>query len=149
MLTLGSHDALVKAMVEELCPRFAPGGQVLYVNAGGVDPVFEVDAFATLGVVLDEGDNLPDLVVHMPDRNWLILTEAAGAHGPVVDARKSELAELFASCTAGLVYVSCFRSREAMREFAVDLAWETEAWCADEPTHLIHFNGERLLGPYE
>ncbi|WP_338057895.1 hypothetical protein [Streptomyces murinus] len=21
-------------------------------------------------------------------------------------------------------------------------------WCADNPTHLIHFNGERFLGPY-
>ncbi|MFG2407220.1 BsuBI/PstI family type II restriction endonuclease [Streptomyces brevispora] len=30
-----------------------------------------------------------------------------------------------------------------------DLAWETEAWVADAPDHLIHFNGSRFLGPYE
>jgi hypothetical protein len=29
-----------------------------------------------------------------------------------------------------------------------DIAWETEVWCADAPSHLIHFNGERFLGPY-
>lgn len=29
------------------------------------------------------------------------------------------------------------------------IAWETEVWCADSPSHLIHFNGERFLGPYE
>ncbi len=30
-----------------------------------------------------------------------------------------------------------------------EIAWETEVWVADAPTHLIHFNGERFLGPYE
>jgi hypothetical protein len=29
-----------------------------------------------------------------------------------------------------------------------EIAWETEAWVSDAPSHLIHFNGERLLGPY-
>ena len=26
--------------------------------------------------------------------------------------------------------------------------WETEVWIADAPSHLIHFNGNRFLGPY-
>ncbi len=30
-----------------------------------------------------------------------------------------------------------------------DISWETEVWVAESPTHLIHFNGERFLGPYE
>ena len=30
-----------------------------------------------------------------------------------------------------------------------DIAWETEVWVSDAPGHLIHFNGERFLGPYE
>ncbi|WP_277996709.1 BsuBI/PstI family type II restriction endonuclease [Escherichia coli] len=28
------------------------------------------------------------------------------------------------------------------------MAWETEVWVADAPSHLIHFNGVRFLGPY-
>jgi hypothetical protein len=28
------------------------------------------------------------------------------------------------------------------------ISWETEVWVADSPTHMIHFNGERFLGPY-
>jgi type II restriction enzyme len=35
-----------------------------------------------------------------------------------------------------------------MRRYLAQIAWETEAWCADNPTHLIHFNGERFLGPH-
>ena len=29
-----------------------------------------------------------------------------------------------------------------------DVSWETEVWTSDDPTHLVHFNGERFLGPY-
>ena len=29
-----------------------------------------------------------------------------------------------------------------------EISWETEVWVADAPSHLIHFNGERFLGPY-
>ena len=32
--------------------------------------------------------------------------------------------------------------------FASDVAWETEVWVADNPTHMVHFNGSRFLGPY-
>ncbi|HEY9602162.1 MAG TPA: BsuBI/PstI family type II restriction endonuclease [Allocoleopsis sp.] len=29
-----------------------------------------------------------------------------------------------------------------------EISWETEVWVAETPTHIIHFNGERFLGPY-
>ncbi len=32
---------------------------------------------------------------------------------------------------------------------ALDEILRTEAWIAESPTHLIHFNGERFLGPYQ
>jgi hypothetical protein len=35
-----------------------------------------------------------------------------------------------------------------MQRFAHLIAWETEVWVAEHPTHLIHFDGERFLGPY-
>jgi hypothetical protein len=28
-------------------------------------------------------------------------------------------------------------------------SWETEVWVAESPSHLIHFDGDRFLGPYE
>ena len=27
------------------------------------------------------------------------------------------------------------------------IAWETEVWIAEIPEHLIHFNGDKFLGP--
>lgn len=29
-----------------------------------------------------------------------------------------------------------------------DKTVQKEVWVAEEPTHMIHFNGERFLGPY-
>lgn len=56
---------------------------------------------------------------------------------------------LFRGSTAGLVFVTAFLTRAAMAEYLKDISWETEVWVAEARTHLIHFNGERFLGPYE
>jgi len=76
------------------------------------------------------------------------LVEAVTSHGPVDGKRHAELAELFAGATAGLVYVTAFPNRTILRRYLSEIAWETEVWVADAPSHLIHFNGERFLGPY-
>src|SRR4051794_15700127 len=148
--TAGGENVLLKSMGGGFCPRWTPGGRILYIgDAGKADPIFDEPGFAELGVYLDKHGKLPDLVVHLEDRNWLVLMEAASSHGPVDGKRHGELARLFAGSTAGLVYVSCFPSREVMRRFLAEISWQTEVWCADDPTHLIHFDGERFLGPYE
>ncbi|KAA0977205.1 restriction endonuclease [Paeniglutamicibacter gangotriensis] len=149
-LSAGGQNVLLKSMVEEFCSRFTPGGQVLYIGDADLKlGIFQQEALATLGIELDLHGKFPDLIVYMPDRNWLILLEAASSHGPVDAKRYDELSSIFASSTAGLVYVSCFPDRATMRKFLSDLAWETEAWAADEPSHMIHLNGSRFLGPYE
>jgi type II restriction enzyme len=74
------------------------------------------------------------------------LSSVFGGPAPVDAKRHSELAELFAGSSAGLVFVSCFPDRREMRKYLADIAWETEVWCADNPTHLIYFNGERSSG---
>lgn len=67
--------------------------------------MFDAEGFEALQVRLDKHGKLPDLVVYMPDRDWLVLLEAASSHGPVDAKRRAELKELFDSCTAGLVSV--------------------------------------------
>ena len=62
--------------------------------------------------------------------------------------RHNELAHLFAGAKAGLVYVSAFPNRRIMNKHLELISWETEVWVADAPTHLIHFNGTRFLGPH-
>jgi BsuBI/PstI restriction endonuclease domain/BsuBI/PstI restriction endonuclease HTH domain len=148
-LTPGGQNVLIRDILEQFCPRWTPGGRVLYVgDAGKNTPIYDIEGFAQDGVVLDKHGKLPDLVVKLPIRDWLVLIEAANSHGPIDSKRHAELKALFTGSLAGLVYVSCFTARTEMRKYLPDIAWETEVWCADNPTHLIHFNGERFLGPY-
>lgn len=145
----GGQNILIKEMVENFCAYFVPGGEILYVgDADDKLATFERDRLASLGVVVDEHGKMPDLVVYQASSNWLFLMEAASTHGPVDHIRYSELSRMFADSSAGIIYVSCFPSRSVMRRFLADLAWETEVWLASDPTHMIHLNGDRFLGPY-
>lgn len=149
-LSPGGQNILLKQMVEEFCPRFTPGAEVLYVGDSNAKWArVEKERLAQLGVTLDEHGKMPDLIVYMADKEWLVLLEAASSHGPVDAKRHGELSSLFEGATPGLVYVSCFPDRKEMRKYLQQIAWETEVWCASDPSHLIHFNGERFLGPYD
>ena len=102
-----------------------------------------------LGVTVDAHGKMPDVVIYYPDRNWLLLVESVTSHGPVNGKRHDELAHLFSGSSAGLVYVTAFPSRALMARYLAEIAWETEVWVAEAPSHLIHFNGDRFLGPYD
>jgi hypothetical protein len=149
-LSPGGQNTLIAQIIDEFCARFTPGGKVLYIgDADEKWSVFEEGEMGRLGLTINSHGKMPDLVIYMPDRKWLILIEAASSHGPVDSKRRGELNALFQNSSAGLVFVSCFPSRAELRQYLKDIAWETEVWCADNPSHLIHFNGERFLGPYE
>jgi hypothetical protein len=148
-LSPGGQNPLIKTVIEEFCPRFAPGGAVVYI--GDTENKFlHLDGvyLERLGVKIPAPAKMPDVVIHDARRNWLLLIEAVTSAGPVDGKRRKELKELFAGCKAGLVFVTAFASREAMRNFLTHVSWESEVWIADNPDHLIHFNGERFLGPY-
>ena len=148
-LTAGGQNVLVKKILEQFAPRFAPG-HVIYVGDAGEKYLFyDVEYLRGLGVETDRHGKIPDVVIHHVERNWLILIEAVTSHGPVNLLRHNQLKDLFGASTAGLVFVTTFLDRAAMREYLPEIAWETEVWVADAPDHLIHFDGERFLGPYE
>jgi hypothetical protein len=92
---------------------------------------------------------MPDVVIYYSAKDWLLLIEAVTSHGPVDAKRRNELAELFLTSRAGLVFVTAFLNRNDMAKYIGDISWATEVWVADSETHLIHFNGEQFLGPYE
>lgn len=140
---------LIKTVMEEFCPCFVPGGTVVYI--GDAEDKFlhlDADYLQSLGVAIPAPAKMPDVVVHDTKRNWLLLIEAVTSAGPVDRKRRRELKDLFAGCKAGLVFVTAFSTRDAMRSFLTQISWETEVWVAEDPEHLIHFNGERFLGPY-
>ncbi len=148
-LSPGEHSDLIRAIVEDFAPRFAPGSVLIYAgDTGDKWGYFDAVLLADLGVNVDSHGKMPDVVLHFVERNWLLLVESVTSHGPVDGKRHAELAKLFAGSTAGLVYVTAFPNRGIMSRYLSEIAWETEVWVADAPSHLIHFNGVRFLGPY-
>ena len=108
----------------------------------------DADYLKRLGVAIAAAEKMPDVVAHDTKRNWLLLIEAVTTAGPVDGKRRKELKNLFAGCKAGLVFVTAFETRRTMQTFVSHIAWESEVWIAEDPNHMIHFNGERFLGPY-
>jgi hypothetical protein len=148
-LSPGEHSELIRAIIEIFAARFVPGGVLIYAGDTGEKwAYFDAVLLAKLGVEVDAHGKMPDVVLYYAERNWLLLIESVTSHGPVDGKRHAELARLFAKATIGLVYVTAFPNRAIMSRYLGDIAWETEVWVADAPSHLIHFNGERFLGPY-
>ncbi len=148
-LSSGEHSDLIRAVIEDFAPRFAPGSILVYAgDTGDKWGYFDAALLAELNVAVDTHGKMPDVVLHYSARNWLLLVESVTSHGPVDGKRHDELARLFAGSNAGLVFVTAFPSRAVMSRYLGEIAWETEVWVADAPSHLIHFNGERFLGPY-
>ena len=92
---------------------------------------------------------LPDILAYEPERNWLFVIEAVHSSNPIGPLRHKMLRELTKDCKAGCIYVSAFLDAKTFRKFAGEISWQTEVWIAESPDHVIHFDGERFLGPYQ
>jgi adenine-specific DNA-methyltransferase len=149
-LSPGGQNVLIEHVVKDFCERFTPGGDVVYV--GDTDDkfaYFDQPFLKRLGIQIESHGKMPDVVVYHRAKKWLVLIEAVTSHGPVDGKRRGELRRLFKGAKPGLVFVTAFLDRKAMVKYLGDISWETEVWVADAPDHLIHFNGERFLGPYD
>ena len=148
-LTPGKHNALQIAIIEKFGPRFAADANVLYLgDAANKFVIYERERLEQLGVPITLHDKLPDIILFHETNNWLYLIEAVISHGPVSHKRKYELEKLLQNCTAKPVYISAFLDLASFRRHTLNIAWETEVWIEAMPEHMIHYNGEKFLGPH-
>ena len=149
-LSTGKHSLLVGAVHTEFAPRFVKRGVPIYIgDTAKKFAYFDRDMLANLGVSLNPHGKIPDVIMYDPDREWIFLIEVVTSHGPIDTKRRNELRELFSRAKAGIVYVTAFADIHTMRRYAADISWKTEVWVAENPEHMIHFDGERFLGPYK
>ena len=139
---------LIAEIIDDFCPRFFPRGYALYTRAGTpTQGRPQIDELASIDVAVRERDRLPDLVLYDPTRKWLLLIDL-GMLGRVIDAhRHRELRSLFGASPYGLMCLTAFRNRDSFGKYTDVVAWETAVWIADEPDHLIQFDGGALHGP--
>lgn len=147
-LSAGKHNEVQAAIVERFAPRFANGGEVLYLgDTAKKDLYVDEAALKQLGIPIDQHSKLPDVVIFDKKRNWLFLIEAVTSHGPVSPKRVVELEEFLKNCKAGKIYVTAFPDMTEFKKHSANIAWETEVWLVEIPEHMIHFNGDRFMGP--
>jgi hypothetical protein len=148
-LSAGSHNVLQKLIIEEFLPRYGKGCRVLYFGDTANKLLhIEEEQLKTLKFFELSHDKLPDVIAYSAQKNWLYLIEAVHSSGSISETRLLELKKLTTDCTADIVYVTAFLNRAEFRKWVAEIAWETEVWIADNPDHLIHFNGDKFLGPY-
>jgi type II restriction enzyme len=149
-LSPGPHNVIQKAVREEFLSRFSRGCKVLYVGDTEKKILFmDEPALEKLGLRKPSREMLPDILAYEPERNWLFIVEAVHSSNPIGVLRHRKLQELTRKCSAGRIYVSAFQDARAFRKFSGDISWQTEVWIVDSPDHVIHFDGDRFLGPYE
>ncbi|MBS1681798.1 MAG: restriction endonuclease [Bacteroidetes bacterium] len=148
-LSLGEHNTLQKAIVEEFLPRFGSDCEVLYIGDTSNKYLhIEENELKKLNFFELSHDELPDIIAYSRKNNWLYLIEAVHSSGPMSETRVFELKKILKDCKAELIFVTAFLSRAKFRKWILEIAWETEVWIADNPDHLIHFNGHKFLGAY-
>ncbi|MGH2344489.1 MAG: BsuBI/PstI family type II restriction endonuclease, partial [Chloroflexota bacterium] len=82
ILTPGSHSELIKKIIADFAPRFAPGAEVIYVgDTGDKIGYFQNKKLIALGVKVDRHGKMPDVVLHFAKKGWLLLIESVTSHG--------------------------------------------------------------------
>jgi len=148
--SVGEHNDLQKAIIEDFLPRYGFGAEVLYVGDTSNKYLhLEKEKLEGLNFFKISHQELPDVIAYSKTKNWLYLIEAVHSSGPISEVRLLQLHKLTQNCKAEIVYVTAFLTRPKFRQFMIDIAWETEVWIADNPDHLVHFNGDKFLGPYK
>ncbi len=146
----GLHNDLQKSIIEDFLPRYGYNAKVLYVGDTADKYLhLDKDTLGELNFFDISHEELPDIIAYSKDRNWLYLIEAVHSSGAISEIRLLQLQKLTKNCKAEIIYVTAFLNKPTFRKFIADIAWETEVWIADNPDHLIHFNGDKFLGPYK
>lgn len=146
----GKHNVLQRAIIEQFLSIFGFGADVLYVGDTANKGLFVDHAgLARLKIPELAHDSLPDVIAYSETRNWLYLVEAVTTANPITELRRRSLLEFARASHADVILITAFLDRATYRKFAKDIAWETEVWIADAPEHMIHFNGDKFLGPHK
>jgi hypothetical protein len=147
-LSAGKHNELQAAVIEQFAPRFAGGAKVLYLGDTANKGLYvDKEGLAIINILISEHSKLPDIVIYDELKEWLFLIEVVTSHGPVSPKRILELEDFLKDSKVGKIYVTAFPDKSEFRKHIADIAWETEVWIADNPDHMIHFNGDKFIGP--
>lgn len=143
----GGHNELQKQIIENFLPRFGANCEVLYVgDSANKSLLKEGSQLEELNFFDISHGMLPDIVAYSKSKNWLFLIEAFYSTGTISEIRMKELKQNLSLCKAEIIFITAFSNKKEFQKNILKIAWETEVWTADNPDHLVHFNGHKFLG---
>lgn len=145
----GPHNKIQKAIIEKFLPIYGYNAQVLYIGDTSKKQLHKYsELMIKLGLDIKDRGMLPDIIAFSKEKNWIYLIEAVHSSNPLNPERCIEIQRtVLKNCPYGIVFVTAFLTRNDFAKWVSQIAWETEVWLADTPEHMIHFNGDKFLGP--
>jgi len=146
----GEHNLLQKQIIESFLPRYGFNADLLYIGDTADKYLFvNQKELERLGLPQIAHEDLPDILVYSKKKQWIYLIEAVHSSGPISETRLLHLKNITKNVKCDIVYITAFMDVKTFKKFASEIAWETEVWIAENPDHMIHFNGDKFLGPYK
>lgn len=142
LLSPGEHNALEKEIIESFITYHIPDPSFLYIGDARNKMLYSnEELLRTLDIELNVHNNLPDIIVYSQEHNTIFAIESVTSVGPVEEKRKTEIEAIFEHSGKPVKCITAFLDRGTFGKFSRVLAWGTFAWIAEEPEHLIRFNG--------
>lgn len=143
------HNKLQKLILEEFAPIFAPGAELLYIgDTSDRKLCVNEERMSELGInVLSDSAKLPDIILYDGINQRVLFVEAYSSTGEFnidrVDFVKSCL-----NCPSSteVAFVTAFHNTKKMLSVYHKIAWDTDIWVAEDPTHMTHKNGDKFIG---
>lgn len=144
------HNKLQMRILDDLFPLIAKEKpELLYIgDASNRHLVCERSRLDEIGIkVISDSSKLPDIIAYDNANQRILFIEAYYSGGAFTVDRVKSIKALCA-CPTGteVAFITAFDTTNKMLKAYKSVAWDTEMWAADEPTHLVHKNGDKFIG---
>lgn len=117
--SVGDHNQLQKAIIEEFAPRFAPDSECLYVGDTVQKNLVKLEErLEQLGFAITLHDKMPDVVLYRTDKDWIYFIEAVTSVGPMDAKRIQEISQMTSSVLSGKIFVTAFLDFKTYKKFS-------------------------------
>ena len=142
------QDEMCRNVLHEFVPRFAPTSKLVWLSVDGRAPIVALTEELPIAVAKSsKWGCMPNVILNDHDRHRRIAIDVYSLIGQFCAQRHTILEHLLREDEFELILVNAIAKRQEFVDFA-EIPWSTIVWFANEPNHFIHFNGQRLLGPY-
>ncbi len=139
-------------ILNDFKPVFAPKAELLYVGDTKNRHLHaKEERMKELGIdVYNDTMKLPDITMYDSERKRILFIEAYYSSGEFTLDRVEEIKK-HCHCPEDidLVFITAFPDSKKLKKAFDSIAWDTEIWLADNPTHMIHKNGDKFIGGHK